>query len=78
MDHSCVDSRYKRTLCHVSCHKPLLLLVRHLLHDMTFAPTLWERSAAERCLIHAETVSLFRSLVAFQPMLTLSEVNHFR
>ena len=44
----------------------------------TFAPTLWERSAAERCLIHAETVSLFRSLVAFQPMLKLAEVDHFR
>ncbi len=25
-------------------------------------PTLWERSTAERCLIHAETVSLFLRL----------------
>ena len=41
-------------------------------------PPLWERSAAERCLIHAETVSLFQSLVDFQPMLKLSHLDHFR
>ncbi len=38
----------------------------------------WEQSAAESCLIHAGTVSLFQGVVDFRSMLKLSHLDHFR
>ncbi len=59
-------------------HPPYTTLLGACWRIQWLNATLWERSAAEHCLIHAETVSLFRSLVAFQPMLKVSQMDHFR